>query len=1492
MNQLYPRPEIAAPRRHNCWTDPYPAVMIRPTMNVDLRDVISPQRSFLVAVILILALGAFFRLYGQNWDEGHYFHPDERFIATVMDSRLGIPSLSEIGVIFDPAESPLNTRSDDENGNPREFAYGSLPFLVTLFLGSTLDAMFETELLTYQNVGTFGRVITALVDLATVGLVILFARRIFGDLAGVIAGALTAFSVVLIQLAHFFTVDTWVTFFSIATIYASWQVAQSFSWRWSLSAAALGGAALATKVSVGVLGIPILIGMAIGAWRLSGNRTEAVRLLARRLAISAIPTVLVFAVFEPYAIWRPGPFIDDIQRQWEIVNGQFDIPFTRQFIGTISGINEVENLLLWGIAPGFGIAALIAVGVAIYRAYTTRDVRYILILSWIIPYFYVIASSEARFLRYAAPLVPPVAILVGDLLASWWRLRTTSVHSPLIPAAATITVVGITLAWALAFMTVYSGTHPRVEASQWIYENVDPGSVMTHELWDDRLPVRIGVETGSIYRFIEMDLYADRPNDEAVEYIANVLSEADYIVLSSQRLSHSIPRSPWRYPVQSAYYRLLEQEKLGFELAHQATNYPGFGSLRINTLSADESFSVYDHPPVRIFEKVDELTQHEIELRFAHAASQPRVPTRYVDDPTLRLDKPVGEIEPNTTTRWSTPVTESAFSAIAIWTLVILLLFTIGLPLTLRLFQTFSDHGIGFSFLAGLISVGAACWILWSLEYARFHIWLILGGMLVALIPWLLRDTRQRARELMRSRNPLVLGSILAFAAGFCFVLLLRAINPDLWHPVFGGEKPMETAYLNAILRSGEFPPYDPWFADGYINYYYYGLFLLAIPINMTGVPFDLGFQLALATIAGAFASGLFSLGSTVSHLVLGIQRQSMIIASGILTVAVVMFSGNLYALRQAMQERTLSVGFWDSSRVVEFGITEFPYFSFLYGDLHPHLIAAPMLLLIIALGLSWITQGHEVNRRYAVVWTVAAGISVGSLTMVNLWDAPTAGVLLVAFIAFPLLGKRGVPAYSLLPHAGVALGALAIWWLFTRRFFTFYDAQTDRPETTASGTSVVEWFTHFGGFLVPLLVAGAFVGYRLVQRRGLRLRTASIGFVLVLGTYLGSALIFGPSLDSPLRFIVAGMFTSVIAAVLSQIAVTASPAPLRDTAIFGILPFLVLTGSLLHQRPVAAICALFVAAFITFFFASNQGAGACTIAIFGAAGAGLIMVADLVLIPDHLYQSDWERMNTIFKLYFHSWNLLGIVAAIAIMSGVYRIANRRREPHQGSQENISGHMTLTWTGTIFGVILIAGLAAYPLLATGPRLEQQMSSSPSSLTLQGYEWMSGGTIENTRGELISFDGDHEIIRYLNEQEGEPAVVLEASIGAYRGGGSRISSATGLPTVLGWESHQRQQRDDSTIGARAAEIRELYQTDNLDRKRYLLRKYSVDYVVVGDVERHTVVSSSDNQPVEYYGSAEGQAAFEEMVGTDLEIALESGETVLYRVVPLGTTRGQQ
>ena len=243
---------------------------------------------------------------------------------------------------------------------------------------------------------------------------------------------------------------------------------------------------------------------------------------------------------------------------------------------------------------------------------------------------------------------------------------------------------------------------------------------------------------------------------------------------------------------------------------------------------------------------------------------------------------------------------------------------------------------------------------------------------------------------------------VLALLA-FGFLLFIRIGNPDLWHPYKGGEKPMDFSYFNAILKSSTFPPYDPWFAGGYINYYYYGLLVAAVPIKLLGIIPSTAYNIVLPLLFSFLFIGSFSFGWNIF---ISIKRRnesnveinpkanmfSSAFWAGLGTAFLVSILGNLGTVRLfnqflpktwfwwhpylRMRNFIQSVNwmvqgfvqfikkvplplypgdwYWVPSRTIPGeAITEFPFFTFIYGDLHAHLIALPMVALSLAWGLS-----------------------------------------------------------------------------------------------------------------------------------------------------------------------------------------------------------------------------------------------------------------------------------------------------------------------------------------------------------------------------------------------------------------------------------------------------------------------------------------------------------------------------------------------------------
>ena len=559
------------------------------------------------ALVGILLLAAALRLAGLAWDGGQAVHPDERRILMVVGG-LHWPRPWDWSQVLGP-RSPLN---------PRFFAYGSLPIyllrLLSALTGVPADRLYPE-----------GRALSAGFDLLTVAVIYQAGRRLGGRRVGLMAAALLAVAVLPIQLSHFLTVDTLLTLLCTLSVYTLLRVAESGSWRAGAVAGALAGLALATKTSA----LPLLfVGWA--AWAVWALGKPGVPQLGRGLGgliLSTGVAVISFLLAEPYSLIDWFRFGSALVQEAAMAQGQADLPYTRQYIGTLPYLYPLQQLLLWSLGLPLGLVGLAGVLWLTWRGIRRRGRQDLVLLSWLWPYFLIVGSFQAKFLRYMAPLVPWLclagALLLGRIgeraRAGRWLARLVSGLGALVFLA--------TLLYALSFVGLYLRPHPWLEASAWLCQTAPEGSVLAVEVWDDPLPLA-GLRPCRPYQSLPLDLYAP-DSEEKAEWLAEALARADYVVLSSQRLYGSIGRLPERYPLTTAYYRLLFSEELGFRLAGVWTSYPRLGPVAIvdeplvgtvlpqpallrnlrpaplvlNLGRADESYSVYDHPRVLIFQK-------------------------------------------------------------------------------------------------------------------------------------------------------------------------------------------------------------------------------------------------------------------------------------------------------------------------------------------------------------------------------------------------------------------------------------------------------------------------------------------------------------------------------------------------------------------------------------------------------------------------------------------------------------------------------------------------------------------------------------------------------------------------------------------------------------------------------------------------------------------------------------------------------------------------
>ncbi|MDQ3524816.1 MAG: DUF2298 domain-containing protein, partial [Chloroflexota bacterium] len=1208
------------------------------------------SRTFL-ALICIIGLGFLIRIIGIDWDDGAYMHPDERHIVMdVVVDRIDFswpPSLSWL----DAQESPINPRPSGEDGVADDFAYGTLPVytvgivgeLATFITGDRWDDSSATLFI--------GRGMSILMDTATIVVVFLIGSAVAGRGAGLFAATIYAFLPMAIQASHFFTVDSWLTFFLLAGVYTCMKTAESPALRGFATAGIWFGLAMASKsAALPFAGIILLILVLVAVREiLRGTNTPEVasRLVARASAAFLAFTV-VFFIGEPFAFIEPRLYLDSIRTQAFIQSGAADVPFTAHYVKTIPFSYHLEQAIRFGMGPVTVLLGIAGTGILAWLIVRRYSSLATVLGAWMVGYLLVILYPETKFMRYMLPLAPALAVTAGILIAAIVNSLQARRKRFVALAFATIMLV-TTAAHGAAFSSVTINEPSRVTASVWMYEQLPPGSTVSSEIWDDRLPLPLAVGwTGEAQRLddAQIDLYQDSPtlgdlallvpalellpngeelasslragdvidvvdgvraltSDELAEIdptdsarfqsmlftsaaamttspdlagtlrdlsrsialegvllpnhlgqLANIiqqsfdssqmshiydhLSTIDYYAMASNRVESGITQNPWRYPVQGRMYELLESGLIGFDEIDEFVAQPTLFGWSYPDQDGDESYLNYDHPAVTIFQK-SELVSFErfVELNGSVAFAQTQ-PTRSPDTEPLTFDQPVSDLPVVDDARWSEPVSGSSWGATIVWIAMLVILQVAAWPLASTVFRRFPDHGWGLTRIISIIVPATVIWWLSSVGLMQFRaIWTVVSVVLFTLMSWTWLRRRDRTQRRWNFRTIATAEAVFWFA--FVAFLVFKAINPDSWHPYWGGEKPMEFAQINAIVRSATFPPVDPWYAQGVINYYYYSFYLVAFLIKLTGVPVEFAFNLAQPMVMGLLASGVFSVGAMIGHRITR-GRQSGIV-SGLMAVALVSFGGSMVSVAQlvsSIRDQVVNAaGFtywvWNPSRSIVdtnedldpafrspegFGgelITEFPYFTGLYGDLHSHVVGMPLIVLCIALAASF---ALDTPRRSAFLSRISlfrffvAAIALGIIYPTNAWDLPVSAALVAGGV---IIGSAAIPSPSRrILHLGATTAVIAIGaFLVSLPFIRHYEALFGSIAAVPATTSILELEGHVGGLLLVATAAVPGVIALLGSRRRLAPLAALVVFLGIVLLSRWAATEFAPDLVS-----------------------------------------------------------------------------------------------------------------------------------------------------------------------------------------------------------------------------------------------------------------------------------------------------------------------------------------------------------------------------------------
>jgi len=516
---------------------------------------------------------------------------------------------------------------------------------------------------------------------------------------------------------------------------------------------------------------------------------------------------------------------------------------------------------------------------------------------------------------------------------------------------------------------------------------------------------------------------------------------------------------------------------------------------------------------------------------------------------------------------------------LVVWWAALALLGTVFTPFARRIFPAaFPDRGRAFAKPLALVAVSYLAWLLTSAGVAhRAAFAVALGALLVAaIVAWRRADADWRSGWLRDEAT---------FFAALCFFAALRALQPDIQ----GAEKYMDFTFFNALLRAEHYPPQDPWMSGVPINYYYFGYLLFADLTRLTGVAPAVAYNLSLAAIGAIVFTGARSLGSCLSGRPWG----------GWIAGVTVTLIGNLDGALQLVKERRAlsSFDYWRPTRVVTNTINEFPFFSVLHGDLHPHVTALVADITIFGVAVAAVLAGGTAfssDNRFRLGWLA---LLVGAVALANPWDLPVCFTL-IGLLAVHRLWNDAGPFRALFGAAAVVVALAAAMLALSAPFARHFHAQFHGIGRVHAHTSLPEFLVVFGFLLLP--------------------------FVVLLGRELAAEF----SDDPPVRDLVysCAAFTMVALYVATQGAV------------------LIVTA------------ALMIAGLLTLIGPRRVDGGTTAIAL-GTAAVVAIGACEVVYLRDP-YGADLHRMNTVFKLYFQGWVLLALafpalaVAWIEAMDG------------------------------------------------------------------------------------------------------------------------------------------------------------------------------------------------------------------------------------------------
>ena len=776
------------------------------------------------------------------------------------------------------------------------------------------------------------------------------------------------------------------------------------------------------------------------------------------------------------------------------------------------------------------------------------------------------------------------------------------------------------------------------------------------------------------------------------------------------------------------------------------------------------------------------------------------------------------------------------------WLITVELIGLAAFPLAFYLLPRLADRGFTLSKPLGILLVSYLFWLLGLAHIPTVQpIAIALVLLMAALSAYIAYRNFDDLRDFITREWRTIVIAEAIFLVFFIGWTLFRSYDPFINHT----EQPMDLALLSASINSQVGHPEDPWLRGEPVSYYYFGYWMMGALSQISAIQSHISYNLALALIPAMSAMGIFGVlfnmvrmdkarnvvtgrdgsstdGASDGTALTDNAHKKLAIIAGIAAALFLVVVSNLEGVLEFMRLNGMgSQGFYDwirindlpgpivtpplswtppdfwwwfhASRVIntfdgvhfiDNTIQEFPFFSFLLGDMHPHVMSIPFIALFVGIALNIYRLPSDFWRNYRSVYPYAivltAALVLGGLGFNNLWDMPTFAALLIGVLAIRVYREGSdIPQSIALAFFPVGLAILALAALMYSPYLLDINAGVNGIGVVITHTRAIHMFIVWGLFLTavtPFLLA---TFWQTTVQRDWAAQTLT-ALALAFAPWLLWTLAYLPS-DGSVEEVI-GRF-------------------------IGILPLTALVA-------IGVYNALYLAR------QENEG-GRLFATILAVLGLGLIIGSEFLFIRDFFN----NRGNTVFKLYYQAWILLAAASAFAVYYWLSTIQSRT-----------GWRATFSYVWAAAFVLLLIGSLYYPLAAAktkpdtpyaGPTLDGlSFVQQNRPAEYDAIAWLKQNALPDAA--IVEAVGEWSDWGLVSRSTGLPTIVnWLGHQKQWRGG---------------WEKFDANKPDvsralrDKYFDDRTAEVERIYTTLDPAEAQVILYKYDIDYVYIGQRER--------------------------------------------------------